>query len=57
MDLNFKCLRYNLTSNFYIEIIYKVFTALKKKQQKKHKNEAWNKWRSGIIHSLKCNSG
>lgn len=34
MDLNFKCLGYNLTSNFYIEIIYKVFTALKKKKQK-----------------------
>lgn len=38
MDLNFKCLGYNLTSNFYFERIYKVFTAsiyIKKKPKTK----------------------
>lgn len=50
MDLNFKCLGYNLTSNFYFERIYKVFTAsiyIKKKQKQSLKQV--KKWDNSLI--------
>lgn len=50
MDLNFKCLGYNLTSNCYFEIIYKVFTAFKKKTQNKTQDlKQVKKWDNPLI--------